>query len=129
MPALQWFSAGTAYDADANPGGEGLSTGLTASLGPLAAESGEVAGMDVAPGLAGTPAGHPVTYWFAIIAVLLGLKYASEAAGSEGEFGNIRVGVLNLAVITFSALIGLVFLKWLTASYRIPGLTELVAAA
>lgn len=44
------------------------------------------------------------------------------------DMADIKPSVMNLLQVTFLAIIGITFFKWLTAKVYIPGLTELVHA-
>lgn len=44
------------------------------------------------------------------------------------DFADIRPSVFNFAQITIIAILGIVLLKFITARYRIPGVSELVHA-
>jgi hypothetical protein len=44
------------------------------------------------------------------------------------DLADIRPSVYNWLEVTFLAIIGIVFFKWLTAKIYLPGLTELVHA-
>lgn len=121
--------AGLAHAADFNPGA-GVSTPAATSPNVIANEASLAnPGTNVAPGLSGTAAGHPVSWYFGILVILVILKYVSEAAGDKGEFKDVKIGFLNIVTITFSAILGLIFLKWVFGMFRVPGLSDIVLAA
>jgi hypothetical protein len=123
---ISWMNSAQARAGDTSPG-VGLSTGNQTSGGAVGAATD--VGMNVAPGLQGTTAGHPVTFWVGLVALLIALKYFAEWGGTGEDFRNIKIGFFNTMVITFSAVIGLVFLKWVFGFYKIPGVSDVVLAA
>ncbi len=125
---LSWANKGNAEAADSAPG-QGLTTGTRTVPGSVDADANNIGGYQVAPGLAGTSMGHPVTWWVAILVILIGIKFAAEKGGEGSDFSNIKVGFWNLFVITFSAIVGLVFTKWVFAKYYVPGLSDVVLAS
>jgi len=74
--------------------------------------------------------GNPVAWWVALLIGLVILMYGSRHLGGEGEtFGHIRPGVYNILVISWAAVLGLVFWKVLFARFKVPGLSTLVMSA
>lgn len=100
------------------------------------------AGTDpAAPGNAGPPSaadanaqssgvfGKPLTWWFVLIVVLAIVWWAAKKFGGGAErMSNIGPSIHNGAVITLTAIVGIVLLKLLTARIPIPGLTQLAKA-
>jgi hypothetical protein len=126
---IGFSNAALPHAADFDPG-DGVSSPATTSPNVLGVEGmrGDP-GTDVATHLDGTTAGHPVSWWIAIIVLLVALKFVAEKAGDSGSYSNIKVGAWNTLVVTISAIIGLTFLKWVFGMYRIPGLSAIVLAA
>ena len=73
--------------------------------------------------------GNTVAWWFALILLIIAAKWAAEKNGNAGEFSTIRVGLLNIVIITLASIIGKTALKMLLSKYRFAGLTDLVLAA
>jgi len=126
---VSWATRTLPVFSDQDPGGAGMSTGNKTMAGAVSADSKDVAGIDVLPQAEGTPAGHPVNWWIALIVLIVALKFAAENGNDGSSFSNIKVGFWNVMVITLSAIVGLIFTKWVFGMYRIPGLSDIVLAA
>lgn len=74
----------------------------------------------------GTFLGSPVAAWFGIIAALILIKLIAEQVHSEGEFSNVKVGLLNILLITLMAKVGDVWLKWFFGYVKVPGLSQII---
>lgn len=125
LTSVAWYARSNPLAGDLNPG-SGISTATETSPQAVAADAGVFQGMTVGAAMQGTAAGHPVTWWFAIIALVIGLKFAAEAAGEENEFHSLRVGILNTVIVTIMAIIGIAFAKWVFGFYKVPGLSTLI---
>ena len=128
MTLVPWWAQANQMGGDENPGA-GLSTGNSTSVGALAADANVPAGGGVFAGLQGTAGGHPIAWWFAIFALLIVMKFSWEASGEKEDFRSIRIGFWSFAVITINAILGIALLKWVAATYKIPGFTDLMASA
>lgn len=112
-----------------NPG-----TGLTASSQTndvvLSAEnqSNSDGGSIVAPSLHGTVGGEPVAWWLTLIVLFIGIKFIAERGGDGSQFANVKIGFWNMLTITFAAIIGITFLKWVFGIYKVPGLSPVIEA-
>ena len=119
----------------------GGTLGVTASPGSPWDQSGSQSGVvsaggDVATTNANTDnmtragfLGQPFTWWFVLVAALIGLKFVAERLGQGEEFRSIRVSIHNVLIISLAAVIGIAFLKVVFNRWRVPGLTTLVNAA
>lgn len=74
------------------------------------------------------PLGQPVTWWVIIAASIFGLMVLAQRLGEDSEFGNIRMSVYNVVIISLAAIIGISFFKVLFTRFPVPGLSDLVAA-
>lgn len=127
LNGVSWATTGQAMAGDQNPG-TGLTTG-TRTVTSAVANANDIVGVDVAPQMKGTTTGHPVSWWIAIIAVLIVIKYLAESSGEASDYSNIRIGFLSIIVITLSAVVGMIFLKWVAGLYRIPGFSDIILAS
>lgn len=125
---IGFSNAALPHLADFDPG-DGTTSPATTSPNVLAVSGlrGNP-GTDVASHLDGTPAGHPVSWWVAIIVLLVAIKFFAEKGG-EGGFSNVRIGFFNVVTITLAAVVGLTFLKWVFGLYRVPGISAIILAA
>ncbi len=73
--------------------------------------------------------GNTVAWWFGLILLIIAVKFLAEKNGEASEFGTIRVGLLNVLIITIVSIIGKTCLKMLFSKYRFAGLTDLVLAS
>lgn len=126
LSTISWMNVGTSRAGDQSPG-IGLSTGNQTSEG--AVDRAHDVGMPVLQQLDGTTAGHPVSWWIALVAILIAIKYFAEWGQEGAQFANIRIGFFNVMVITLAAIVGLVFLKWVFGMYRVPGVSAIILAA
>lgn len=138
MPLIDFSTAALPGSADysANPGGPGLTISARTNQQALAAVGQDAIGTGaavaqtvVAPQAAGTAAGHPVSWWVALIVIVIAIKFFAEQAEDSGEFKNVRIGFFNIIVITLSAIVGMIFLKWFFGLYQVPGLSGIIEAA
>lgn len=121
LPTLSWATTGAAQSGDFAPG-QALSTAGRTVPAAVAADAGNIAGITVAPALQGTPAGHPVSWWIALVALYLITRYFF-AQGKE------YMGFWHVADTTVSAIIGLSLAKWFFTMVTIPGLSSVVLSA
>lgn len=85
--------------------------------------------VDPTPIPARTIMGKPATWWVMLVVVFAVFVFASRKFGGPEKFGNVKLTVWNgiFSVIWF--VIVLNFLKVFFARFKVPGLSELVAAA
>lgn len=114
-------TAFTPYESGmpASQSGNTDSNGSVASTGQTAA-----AGQFLSKGIFG----QPFTWWLLILAMLFGLKFASQKLGEGEQFSNMRVSVHNVIIISFAAVIGIGFFKVVFNKWRVPGLTDFINA-
>lgn len=72
--------------------------------------------------------GQPFTWWGLLFAMLLGLMFVARKLGSDDEFRNIRLSAYNVIVISLAAIVGIAFFKVVFSRFRVPGLSDVVAA-
>ncbi len=114
-------SPGSPYDQSANT-----------QSGVVNGNGGDVATTDAATDAvvsSGGFLGQPFTWWFVLVAALIGLKVVAERLGQGEEFRSIRVSIHNVLIISLAAIIGIAFFKVVFNRWRVPGLTTLVNAA
>lgn len=72
-------------------------------------------------------AGEPFAFWLAVVFLLVAGKFVSEHKATPGIPANLRVNLYNTLAVTFTAILGIVGLKMLTARFPVPGLSQLIA--
>lgn len=73
--------------------------------------------------------GQPLVWWGVIVALLVGVMFASQKFhAQEGEFKNVRLSIYNIIVITLAAMVGFGFFKVLFGKWQVPGLSQYVHA-
>lgn len=134
--AIDTFPAANMYPTyDA---GKSASLGLRGSASsafggmPEAEAIVETGGPDVAAPKPGGIGGQPNLLWagltFAII--LVALMFTAERIGGESsEFKNLKVSFYNVLVIALAAVAGIPIIKYLFTRFKVPGLSQWVAAA
>jgi hypothetical protein len=125
--------AGATYHIAALGGGApslGMGTAVDATMTPgtTTAAATPVQTFNILPASIGGAGllGNTVAWWFALIVLIVAAKWAAEHNGEAGEFATIRVGLLNVFIITVCSIIGRTALKMLLSKYRFAGLTDLV---
>lgn len=110
----------------------GSTTGTRASaFTPYAAGGGGAsrAGEVPAAGNGGGVFGKPLSWWFVLVALLVGLMWAAQRYGSVGEdFKNVKLSVYNIVVISLAAMIGFGAFKVIFGKVRVPGLSDFIQA-
>lgn len=83
------------------------------------------------PGAVATVAPKVSTIWyfFAVILLLIGLKFAVEHERTKMDFSFAGIGVYNFIVITIMALLGIITFKVILNKWQVPGLTDLINVA
>lgn len=72
--------------------------------------------------------GQPFAWWLGILVLIFLWRLASESPAIPGVPANIKVNIWNVALITFTAILGITLAKALAVKYPVPGLTPLIAA-
>lgn len=73
--------------------------------------------------------GKPLSWWFLLTLLLVGLMWAAQRFGSVGEdFKNVKLSVYNIVIITLAAMIGFGAFKVIFGKLRVPGLSDYVQA-
>lgn len=72
--------------------------------------------------------GQPFTWWGFLFLMLVGLMFVAKRLGSEDEFRNVRLSAYNVIVISLASIVGIAFFKVVFSRFRVPGLSDLVAA-
>ncbi len=137
MGGMYGADAGATYHIASlgGPPSAGMGTGVDATLpqGQMAGASTlpPVTTYNILPASIGNTGllGNTVAWWFALILLIVAIKWAAEHNKEGGEFATIRVGLLNVFIITVASIIGKTCLKMLLSKYRFAGLTDLVVAA
>ena len=115
--------------ASVYPSAGGSTVSVAASAGSDVTTAPVSGGQNAAAaGAGGGVLGQPLTWWVALIALFIGLRFVAAKSGNAAEFGNIRANAYNILTITFAAIIGIVGLKLVFNKVQVPGLSTLVAA-
>lgn len=119
--AYNQLSAGDTYFADTmeEPKMNPMATGADAPGSPV--DSTPIAGRSVM--------GKPATWWVMLVAVLAVFIFVSRKFGGPEKFGNIKLTLWNGIFAVLFYVIVLNFLKVTFSFVKVPGLSELVAAA
>jgi len=73
--------------------------------------------------------GKPLSWWFVLLVLLVGLMWGAQRFGSEAEqFKNVRLSVYNIVVISLAAMIGFGAFKVIFGKVRVPGLSDYIQA-
>jgi hypothetical protein len=102
--------------------------------GGPASESGAIVDGNVTtdPGSAGVNSagiiGQPLSWWFVLVALLVGTMFAAKKLGAGEEFRNVKMSVYNVIVISLAAIIGIGFFKVAFNKFKVPGLTTFINA-
>lgn len=142
MSAWDSFSRNTVPSRNVYPSAAGPTTGQRAG-----AQTPETAGgvsgagaptasaekqMTAAGGIAALqykgPLGQPLAWWVILSAAIVGLMMLAQRMGEESEFGNIRMSIYNIIIISLASIIGIAFFKVLFTRFHVPGLSDLVSA-
>lgn len=75
------------------------------------------------------PLGHPVAWWFALVAIFAAFVFVGRKVGQAEEFKNVRFNAYNIIGITLAAVIGITLLKLGAAKFRVKGLSDVILAA
>lgn len=74
-------------------------------------------------------AGQPVASWIGLVVLLLGLMWLARKTGQAGDFGNLKLSIYNIGVITLAGIVGGSILKVLAVRYPIPGVSTVILAS
>jgi hypothetical protein len=72
--------------------------------------------------------GQPLSWWFVLVLLLVGLMYGAKKLGAGEEFKNLKLSVYNVVVISIASVVGIGFFKVLFNKFKVPGLTGFVNA-
>lgn len=73
--------------------------------------------------------GKPLSWWFLLVVLLVGLMWTAQRFGSVGEdFKNVKLSVYNIVVISLAAMIGFGAFKVIFGKFKVPGLSDYVQA-
>lgn len=134
--AIDTFPAANAYPT--YDSGKGASLGLRGTASNVFSGMPEVeaivetGGPDVAAPKAVGLGGQPNLLWAGLVfvALLVALMFTAEKIGGEGaEFRNLKLSFYNVLVIALAAIVGIPVIKYLFVKFKVPGLSQWVAAA
>jgi len=95
----------------------------------LGATGGAVATGAATTAVVGGPfLGRPFSWFFVLIALLIGLMYTAKRFGGGEDFRNVKLSTYNIVVISMASIIGIGFFKALLGKYKIAGLSDFVLA-
>lgn len=106
-------------DTTESPTPEATATGENAPMSPVTATPVTARGI----------MGKPASWWLMLVIVFAALVFVSRRFGGSEKFGNIKLTVWNGILATLFYVIVLNFLKVSFSYVKVPGLSELVAAA
>lgn len=72
--------------------------------------------------------GQPLSWWFVLLALLVGTMYTAKKLGAGEEFRNLKLSVYNVVVISLAAIVGIGFFKVAFNKWKVPGLTPFINA-
>lgn len=73
--------------------------------------------------------GKPLSWWFVLALLLVGIMWASQRFGSQGQnFSSVKLSIYNILVISLAAMVGFGALKVIFGKFKIPGLSEYIQA-
>lgn len=75
------------------------------------------------------PLGKPASWWVMLALVFAVMVFISRRYGGSEKFGNLRMSLWNMMLLTVFYVIMLNFLKVVFSYVRVPGLSELIKAA
>ena len=109
----------------------GYVTPINTSVSSPAASSVPVAsvGGTSAGSAASTLGAQPMIMLFALIALVLVAKWATETRGEGLELAHIHVGGYNFLMITVLAIVGIDVMKLIFTRWNVPGLTPVIQMA
>ena len=73
--------------------------------------------------------GKPASWWVMLALVFAVMVFVSRRYGGSEKFGNLRMSLWNMMLLTVFYVIMLNFLKVVFSYVRVPGLSELIKAA
>ena len=109
----------------------GYVTPINTSVSSPAASSVPVASVGGAStgSAASTLGAQPMIMLFALIALVLVAKWATETRGEGLELAHIHVGGYNFLMITVLAIVGIDIMKLIFTRWNVPGLTPVIQMA
>jgi hypothetical protein len=109
---------------DLSESGTGSESAAITGGGVVTGDTGDVAAGNGGGGFIG----QPLSWWFVLVALLVGTMFAAKKLGAGEEFRNVKMSVYNVVVISLASIIGIGFFKVAFNKFKVPGLTTFINA-